>query len=206
MDTLLMVLDGLKTMQDPTDITIINLLAEHIRVTDFNTMIVNTSRPNIDEDTMIKTLYVDVESLSWTELSNIINCLPNLENLIIRVHNLIGGTSRMLNIINNNSLKAFMILVNGSYCNNIVNSSIFLRDWNSHIHTGSLHVYYQNGAYDPSVITLLHSNELNNLLVMNCSEPEVESDFSEAVTDSDSGTIDSEGHPEVAEKLILLEK
>jgi hypothetical protein len=161
----------LKIMHNPTDRVIINQLAKYISVSD--TLIINTSRPTLTKDTIVKTLYVDVDTLSWTELDNIITFFPNLQNVIVRVHNLLGGTSRILNIIDNTDLSIFMVLVNGAYCSSIVNSSIFLRDWNSHIKADSLHVYYQMSAYNQSVRNLIRSGELNKLIVLFCHDTQV---------------------------------
>jgi len=163
---------ALLSMHTPTDHGIVNMLEKYLLSTAHNTMIINVSKPQLDKS-CIKILYVDVECLSWSELNNILDNFPLLQCLIVRVNTIIGGTSRLLNLIDNSSenLKLFVVLVNGAHCSKIVNSSIFLSDWSGHIPNKTLHVYYQRDPYNQAVYELLDKTQLDNLLVLNCHRP-----------------------------------
>jgi len=166
MDTLYLstVRNALLSINNPTDRDIVNAISKYLFSTMHNTMIINASKPQIDDDnSYIKILYVDVECLSWSELNNIITHLSSLECLIVRVNSLIGGTNRLLSLIDNSNLKLFVVLVNGTHCSNIVNSSMFLSDWSAHVPINTLHVYYQRDSH-----TALDKTQLDNLLILNC--------------------------------------
>jgi hypothetical protein len=163
---------ALLSMYDPTDRGIINVVEQYLSSTANNTMIINASKPHLDKHIdYVNILYIDVECLSWSELNNIIDHFPLLQCLIIRVNSLIGGTNRLLNLIDNSNLRLFIVLVNGAHCSTIVNSSIFLRDWSAHVPNETLHVYYQRDPYNHAVYELLDKTQLDNLLVLNCHRP-----------------------------------
>lgn len=174
----------LLSMKHPTDNKIINQITKYLRIAPHNTLLIHNSRPELQVDNHIKIVYIDVDSISWLELTNIVECCPTLNTLILKANNLIGGTSRLLSIIDNATLlKVFAVIVNGSHCNNIVNSSIFFRDWNSHVPTDGLHLYYQSEDYNSAVHVLNDGSEIDRLMVLNC-KPEPKFEPIEALVNS----------------------
>lgn len=171
MDAVSTVRAALLSIHNPTDRGIINVVEKYLSITANNVMIINASKPHLERNDYVEILYIDVECLSWSELNNIINNFPLLQCLLVRVKSLIGGTSRLLNLIDNSNLRLFIVLVNGAHCSTIVNSSIFLRDWNAHVPNETLHVYYQRDPYNHAVYELLDKTCLDNLLLLNCHRP-----------------------------------
>ena len=110
-----------------------------------HTTIITSSKPRIDTNSnqLIRTLYIDVDALSWSELSTIILPFPNLTIVIIRVNRLIGGIIKLIDILDKRRFAIFAVIVNG--CHSIANPSAFFTEWDRHIIDGSLHIFYHQG-------------------------------------------------------------
>jgi hypothetical protein len=132
-------------IQELSDINIINVLYPFLTVS--HTVIITSPKPRMDNNPLVRTLYIDTDILSWSELDHMVSSLPNLEHIIIRVNSLIGGITKLVNIIKK-GYTLFVVLV-GAHCNNIANPSVFLREWDNCIPPDALHIYYQRDGPRP---------------------------------------------------------
>lgn len=124
---------------------------QDIKINEYNAGIIN----NIDditedvENSMIKTLYIEMDTCSWHKILNALYFFPKVENLFILVNTISGSTKTFTSIINNFQFKTLLIKQYENISDN------FLVRWNGYISSKCLHVFVGNSDIKLSNIVVI---------------------------------------------------
>jgi len=149
---------------------LINILERYLCINYVNVAVITDTDFVERENDQIRALYLDLPLMSWSGIHTMLNSYCNTEVLIIKTRQIVGGTNTFVNMISSeriqNNLKVLLIMIDGSYRNTTVETSVFFREWNQHIGANSfaesLHVYYQT---DPTIPDSL-ADCLDKLLIV----------------------------------------